>query len=138
MAGQRIGDQLHISARTLRVLFVSVCSSSALVLYFITMLFLRGSVERVSDTHLAGSPQVFRRRRADLRFSGSFALLIVMIPLIITIVGIPLAVILGMSWFGVVTIAGTVFVYGRPRHCGSHRHATPACSRASPSGLPWS
>jgi hypothetical protein len=46
---------------------------------------------------------------------GSFALLIVMIPLIITIVGIPLAVILGMSWFGVVTIAGTVFVYGLGR-----------------------
>jgi phage shock protein PspC (stress-responsive transcriptional regulator) len=106
----RIGDQLDVSSRTLRVLFVAVCLFVALVLYFITMLFLRGRVVRASD-HLASGLMKCFGAGVLAWILGSFALLIVMIPLIITIVGIPLAVILGMSWLGVVTIASTVFVY---------------------------
>jgi len=106
----RIGDQLDISARTLRVLIVAVALFVSLVLYFITMLFLRGRVIRASEHLSSGLLKCFGAGVLAWVL-GSFALLIVMIPLIITIVGIPLAVILGMSWFGVVTIAGTVFVY---------------------------
>jgi phage shock protein PspC (stress-responsive transcriptional regulator) len=110
----RLGDRLDISARTLRVLIVAVALFVSLVLYFITMLFLRGRIVRASEHLSSGLLKCFGAGVLAW-ILGSFALLIVMIPLIITIVGIPLAVILGMSWFGVVTIAGTVFVYGLGR-----------------------
>jgi phage shock protein PspC (stress-responsive transcriptional regulator) len=106
----RIGDELDISARTLRILFVAVVLFISLVLYFITMLFLRGRVLRASD-HLASGLLKCFGAGVLAWVLGSLGLLILMIPLIITIVGIPLALILGMSWFGVVTIAGTVFIY---------------------------
>lgn len=106
----RIGDTLDISSRTLRVMIVAIALFITLVLYFITMLFLRGRVVRASDHLTSGLIRCFGAGVLAWVL-GSFALLIVMIPLIITIVGIPLAVILGMSWLGVVTIAGTVFVY---------------------------
>ncbi|HXV12915.1 MAG TPA: hypothetical protein VEC56_01785 [Candidatus Krumholzibacteria bacterium] len=110
----RIGDQLDISTRGLRVLIVAVSLFVTLVLYFITMLFLRARVLRASE-HLSTSLLKCFGAGVLASVLGSFALLIVMIPLIITIVGIPLAVILGMSWLGVVTIAGTVWVYALGR-----------------------
>lgn len=110
----RIGDELDISARMLRVLVAAISLFVSLVLYFITMLFLRSRVVRASEHLSSGLLRCFGAGVLSA-ILGSFALLIVMIPLIITIVGIPLAVILGMSWFGVVTIAGTVFVYGLGR-----------------------
>ncbi|MCI0452390.1 MAG: hypothetical protein L0Z51_08360 [Candidatus Latescibacteria bacterium] len=110
----RIGDELDISTRGLRVLALIVGIFVSLVLYFITMLFLRMRVMRASE-HLSASLLKCFGAGVLASVLGSFALLIVMIPLIITIVGIPLAVILGMSWLGVVTIAGTVFVYALGR-----------------------
>lgn len=110
----RLGDELDISARALRVLFFAVLLFVSLVLYFITMLFLRGRIVRASEHLSSGLLRCFGAGVLAW-ILGSFALLIVMIPLIITIVGIPLAVILGMSWFGVVTIAGTVFAYALGR-----------------------
>ncbi len=106
----RIGDSLNISSRTLRLLIVAVGVFISLVLYFITMLFLRGRVVRASEHLTMGLLKCFG---AGVLASilGSFALLIVMIPLIIMIVGIPLAVILLLSWLGLMTIASTVFVY---------------------------
>lgn len=115
----RVGDQLDISARSLRVLFVAVLLFVSLVLYFITMLFLRARVVRASEHLSSGLLRCFGAGVLAWVLA-SFALLIVMIPLIITIVGIPLAVILGMSWFGVVTIAETIFVYALGRTI-SHR-----------------
>lgn len=106
----RLGDELDISSRMLRFMIVAVALFVTLVLYFITMLFLRGRVLRASEHLSTGVLKCFGAGVLAW-ILGSFALLIVMIPLIITIVGIPLAVILGMSWIGVVTIAGTVFVY---------------------------
>jgi hypothetical protein len=106
----RIGDTLDIGARTLRVLVFSILLFVSLILYFITMLFLRGRVVRASEHINSGFLKCFGAGVLAWML-GSFALLVVMIPLIITIVGIPLAVILGMSWFGVVTIAFTIFVY---------------------------
>jgi phage shock protein PspC (stress-responsive transcriptional regulator) len=106
----RIGDTLDIGTRTLRALFFSILLFVSLILYFITMLFLRGRVVRASEHIGSGFIKCFGAGVLAWVL-GSFALLIVMIPLIITIVGIPLAVILGMSWFGVVTIAFTIFVY---------------------------
>lgn len=115
----RIGDELDISTRALRVLFVAVLLFVSLVLYFITMLFLRGRVVRASEHLSSGLLRCFGAGVLAWVLV-SFALLIVMIPLIITIVGIPLAVILGMSWLGVVTIAETIFVYALGRTIG-HR-----------------
>lgn len=106
----RMGDSLDIGGRAMRaiasgfVLFVSV------ILFLITMLFLRGRVECASD-HLASG---------FLRSFGAgvlacivldFAVAIVTIPLIITLVGIPLAVILLLSYFGLFVISCAVFVH---------------------------
>jgi hypothetical protein len=105
-----IGDRLHVSMRSIRA-FASVgLFFVALVLFFITMLFLRGKVERVS-AHIAAS--LFKCFGTGVLTSiiGLFALLIVMIPLIITIVGIPLAVVLFVSCIGVYVIACAAFVF---------------------------
>ncbi len=110
----RIGDELNISARMLRILLFMMLLFVNLVLYFITMLFLRGRVIRASEHLSFGLLKCFGAGVLTCVLV-TFAMLIVMIPLIITIVGIPLAVILGMSWFGVVVIAGTVFVYALGR-----------------------
>jgi hypothetical protein len=110
----RLGDSLDVSSRTLRVLFSAVFLFVALVLCFITMLFLRGRVIRASE-HLSSSLLKCFGAGVLASVLGSFALLIVMIPLIIMVVGIPLAAILGMSWMGLVTISGTVFVYSLGR-----------------------
>jgi len=105
-----IGDRLHVSMRTVRAFASLGLFFVALVLFFITMLFLRGKVERVS-THISTS--MFKCFGAGVLTSivGLFALLIVMIPLIITIVGIPLAVVLFVSCIGVYVIACAAFVF---------------------------
>jgi hypothetical protein len=105
-----IGDRLHVSMRTIRAVAGLGVFFVALVLFFITMLFLRGKVERVS-THIAAG--LFKCFGAGVLTSvvGLFALLIVMIPLIITIVGIPLAVVLFVSCIGIYVIACAAFVF---------------------------
>jgi hypothetical protein len=105
-----ISDRLHVGTRTIRALATLGMLFVALVLFFITMLFLRGKVERVS-THISAA--MFKCFGAGVLTSvvGMFALLIVMIPLIITIVGIPLAIVLCVSCVGVYVIACAAFVF---------------------------
>jgi hypothetical protein len=105
-----IGDRLHVGMRTIRAFATMGIFFVALVLFFITMLFLRGKVERVG-THISAA--MFKCFGAGVLTSvvGLFALLIVMIPLIITIVGIPLAIVLFVSCIGVYVIACAAFVF---------------------------
>ena len=105
-----IGDRLHVGMRTIRA-FVSLgMFFVAMVLFFITMLFLRGKIERVSS-HI--STAMFKCFGAGVLSAviGLFGLLIVMIPLIITIVGIPLAVVLFVSCIGIYVISCAAFVF---------------------------
>jgi len=99
-----------VGMRTIRA-FVSLgMFFVALVLFFITMLFLRGKIERVSS-HIAAA--MFKCFGAGVLSAviGLFALLIVMIPLIITIVGIPLAIVLFVSCIGIYVISCAAFVF---------------------------
>ena len=109
VAGQ-IGDRLNVSTRTIRGAASLAGLFIALVLFFITMLFLRGRIERVSE-HVSVSMLKCFGAGVLTSIVLLFALLIVMIPLIITIVGIPLALILAVSCIGVYVIACTTFVY---------------------------
>jgi hypothetical protein len=113
----RLGDRLDVSTRTIRAAATIALLFIGFILFFITMLFLRGRVERVSEHVVAGMLRCFG---AGVLTSvvGLFALLIVMIPLIITIVGIPLAVVLAVSCIGVYVIACTTFVYTVGRAVG--------------------
>jgi len=105
-----IGDHLDMGARTVRAVLSAVIIFVGFILFVITMLFLRSRVERVSQHVSTGLLKCFG---AGLLTSvaGAFGLLIVMIPLIITIIGIPLAVILAVSCLGIYVIACTTFVY---------------------------
>jgi len=105
-----IGDRLHVGMRTIRGVVTLGMLFVSMVLFFITMMFLRGKVERVS-THISSS--MFKCFGTGVLASiiGLFALLIVMIPLIITIVGIPLAIILFVSCIGIYVIACATFVF---------------------------
>jgi hypothetical protein len=106
----RVGDSLDLGGRALRAIFSAMVLFVSIILFFITMLFLRGRVERTSD-YLSGS--LLRTFGAGILASIvlDFGIAIVTIPLIITIVGIPLAVILVLSYVGVFVIACTVFVH---------------------------
>jgi len=106
----QIGDRLHVGSRTIRALVSFAMLFIGFILFFITMLFLRGKVERVS-THISASLLKCFGAGVLSAAVGTFALLIVMIPLIITIVGIPLAVLLAVSCLGVYVIACTTFVF---------------------------
>jgi len=114
----QIGDRLHVSSRSIRAIVSLAMLFIGFILFFITMLFLRGRVERVSSHVSANLLKCFG---AGVLTSvvGMFALMIVMIPLIITIVGIPLALVLGVSCIGVYVIACTTFVYTVGRAVGS-------------------
>jgi len=105
----QIGDRLHIGTRTIRAIISLALLFIGFVLFFITMLFLRTKLEHVSS-HISAS--LLKCFGAGVLTSavGVFALLIVMIPLIITIVGIPLAVLLAVSCIGVYVIACAAFV----------------------------
>lgn len=86
-----------------------------LILAFLVILFLRDRV-LVSSEHLsAGFLKSFGVGLLSL-FIGFFALLIVLIPLFITLIGIPLGILLIMSCGGVMVIAWTVFAYGIGRY----------------------
>jgi len=113
-----IGDRLHVSVRTIRAATTLGMFFVSLVLFFITMLFLRARIERVS-THISAG--LFRCFGAGVLTAaiGLFALLIIMIPLIITIVGIPLAVVLVVSCIGVYVIACAAFVFTMGRAIAS-------------------
>jgi hypothetical protein len=106
----RLGDRLDVSARTIRGVASAALLFIGFVLFFITMLFLHGRIERGSEHVSANLLKCFG---AGVLTSvvGMFALIIVMIPLIITIVGIPLAVVLAVSCVGVYVIACATFVY---------------------------
>jgi hypothetical protein len=106
----QIGDRLHIGTRTIRVIVSLAMLFIGFVLFFITMLFLRGKIERVSS-HITATLLKCFGAGVLTSVVGLFGLLIVMIPLIITIVGIPLAVVLAVSCVGVYVIACTAFVF---------------------------
>ena len=106
----QIGDRLHVGSHAIRAMVSLAMLFVGFVLFFITMLFLRGKIERVAG-HI--SANLLKCFGAGVLTSavGLFGLLIVMIPLIITIVGIPLAVLLAVSCLGVYVIACAAFVF---------------------------
>jgi len=106
----QISDRLHVGTRAIRGLMTLAMLFVALVLFLITMMFLRGRIERVSSHISAG---LFKCFGAGVlaSFIGMFGLIIVLIPLVITIVGIPLAVVLCVSCVGVYVIACATFVF---------------------------
>jgi hypothetical protein len=85
-----------------------------LVLAFLVMLFLRDRV-MVGDEHLSSSFLKSFGVGIVTAIVGLFALLIVMIPLVITVIGIPLALLLVVSCAGVFVIAWTIFVFALGR-----------------------
>jgi hypothetical protein len=105
-----IGDTLDISSGKFRGIVSAFFMFVGLILFFITMLFLRQRVVRTGEYLSAG---LLRSFGAGVLASIAlqFGILIVTIPLIITVIGIPLAVILFLSYVGVFVIACTVFVY---------------------------
>jgi hypothetical protein len=105
-----IGDHLNMSTRAVRSVLSGVTIFVGLVLFFITILFLRTRVERASEHITAGMLRCFGVG-VLASVGGLFALLMVMIPLIIFVIGIPLAAILAISCIGVYVIACTTFVY---------------------------
>ena len=109
-----IGDYLNMSTRWVRTVLSGVTIFVALVLFFVTILFLRTRVERASDHIAAGMLRCFGVGVLT-SVGGLFALLMVMIPLIIFVIGIPLAAILAISCVGVYVIACATFVYSTGR-----------------------
>jgi len=109
-----IGDYLNMSTRWVRTVLSGVTIFVALVLFFITILFLRTRVEQASDHIAAGLLRCFGVGVLT-SIGGLFALLMVMIPLIIFVIGIPLAAILAISCVGVYVIACATFVYSTGR-----------------------
>jgi hypothetical protein len=89
-----------------------------LILFLITLLFLRGRVERTGEYLSSG---LLRSFGAGVLASIAlqFGILIVTIPLIITVIGIPLAAILLLSYVGVFVIACTVFAFAVGRAISS-------------------
>ncbi len=106
----QIGDRLHVGSRAIRAMLSIAMLFIGFILFFITMLFLRGKIERVSSHISANLMKCFGAGVLSAAV-GLFGLLIVMIPLIITIVGIPLALLLAVSCLGVYVIACTSFVF---------------------------
>lgn len=105
-----VGDALNLEGDKLRAIGSAFMLFVGLIMFLITMLFLRGRVERTSEHLSAG---VLRSFGAGVLASIAlqFAILIVIIPLVITVIGIPLAIILFLSYIGVFVIACTVFAY---------------------------
>lgn len=114
----RMGDTLDIAGGKLRGIISGFLLFVGLILFFITMLFLRARVERTGEYLSSG---LLRSFGAGVLASIAlqFGILIVTIPLIITVIGIPLAVILFLSYVGVFVIACTVFVYAVGRAISS-------------------
>jgi len=114
----QIGDDLDITSGKFRGIVSAFFLFVGLILFFITMLFLRQRVERTGEYLSAG---LLRSFGAGVLASIAlqFVILIVTIPLIITVIGIPLAVILFLSYVGVFVIACTVFVYAVGRAIAS-------------------
>jgi len=81
-----------------------------LICAFLVMMFLRDRVMN-GENHLRSG--FLKSFGAGLlaSFIGFFALLILMIPLIITVIGIPLALLLIVSCVGVMFISWTIFAY---------------------------
>jgi hypothetical protein len=90
--------------------FLPVLFFVKLVLAFLVLLFLRDRVV-VGNDHL--SSNVVKSFGAGVLTTviGMFALLIIMIPLVITVIGIPLAILLVVSCCGIFIIAWTVFAF---------------------------
>jgi hypothetical protein len=113
-----VGDTLDIGGGKLRGIASAFLLFVGLILFLITMLFLRGRVVRTGEYLSAG---LLRSFGAGVLASIAlqFGILIVTIPLIITVIGIPLAIILLLSYVGVFVIACTVFVYAVGRAVAS-------------------
>ena len=89
-----------------------------LVLAFLVLLFLRNRI-LVSDDHLsAGFLKNFGVGLLSA-FIGVFGLIIVSVTLLITIIGIPLAVLLWISCAGILMLAWTIFSYSLGRFVAS-------------------
>lgn len=82
-----------------------------LILAFLVLLFLRERIFRGYD-HLSDNYLKSFGVGLLASFIGVFALLLVMIPLVITIIGIPLALLLLVSCGGIFIISWTIFAYG--------------------------
>jgi hypothetical protein len=93
-----------------RLVVLPVTLFIQLILAFLVLLFLRDRVFR-GDQHL--SENYLKSFGVGLlsAFVGVFALIIIMIPLFITIIGIPLALLLIVSCVGVFIIAWTLFSF---------------------------
>lgn len=114
----RMGDTLDIAGGKLRGIVSAFLLFVGLIMFFITMLFLRGRVERTGEYLSSGLLRSFGAGVLS-SIALQFGILIVTIPLIITVIGIPLAVILMLSYVGVFAIACTVFVYAVGRAVSS-------------------
>ena len=109
-----IGNHLNVSAGFVRAAFGAMSMFIGLVLFVVTMLFLRGRVERVSE-HVSATTLKCFGAGVLASIALLFGLSIVMIPLILIVVGIPFAVMLGVSCLGIFAIACTTFVYSTGR-----------------------
>jgi hypothetical protein len=114
----RMGDTLDIAGGKLRGIISAFLLFVGLILFFITMLFLRARVERTGEYLSSGLLRSFGAGVLS-SIALQFGILIVTIPLIITVFGIPLAVILLLSYVGVFVIACAVFVYAVGRAVSS-------------------
>jgi hypothetical protein len=113
-----VGDALDIGGDHLRAIVSGFLLFVGLILFLITLLFLRGRVERTGEYLSSG---LLRSFGAGVLASIAlqFGILIVTIPLIITVIGIPLAAILLLSYVGVFVIACTVFAFAVGRAISS-------------------
>jgi hypothetical protein len=114
----RIGDTLDIGSSQFRSIVSGFFLFVGLILFFITLLFMRDRVERTGEFLSAGLLRSFGAGVLS-SIALQFVILIITIPLIITVFGIPLAIILFLSYVGVFVIAGTVFVYAVGRAISS-------------------
>ncbi len=114
----RIGDTLDIGSSRFRSIVSGFFLFVGLILFFITLLFMRDRVERTGEYLSSGLLRSFGAGVLS-SIALQFVILIITIPLIITVFGIPLAIILFLSYVGVFVIAGTVFVYAVGRAISS-------------------
>jgi hypothetical protein len=100
--------------RLLKFLILPVGLFIQLILAFLVLLFLRDRISRGHD-HLSDNFLKSFGIGLLAAFIGVFALLVVMIPLFITIIGIPLALLMIVSCVGVFIIAWTIFAFALGR-----------------------
>lgn len=105
----------------IKALFFPIALFVQLVLAFLVLLFLRDRIFR-ADEHLSGN--FLKNFGIGLlsAFVGIFGIIIVTVALLITIIGIPLAILLIVSCIGVLIFAWTIFVYSLGRLVAEKLH----------------